>query len=189
MNDGQLTSLLTPLLAQFALELDALDSVPAGRRRLLRVIVDGDGPDGRGPSLDDIAEATKAISNALDTADFLGQQPYTLEVSSRGTSRPLTEPKHWRRNTGRLVKVVLAEGGEVTGRVVGTTEETVTLEVVTNAKKNLTETRDLALADIAKALVQIEFVSSKKAAEEAAGDDELSEGELSEEDLTEEGED
>ncbi|WP_432558044.1 ribosome maturation factor RimP [Granulicoccus sp. GXG6511] len=162
MKDGQLTSLLTPLLAQFALELDSLDSVPAGRRRLLRIVVDGDGPEGRGPSLDDISEATKAISVALDEADFLGQQPYTLEVSSRGISRPLTEPKHWRRNAGRLVKANLVEGGEVTGRVLTSTEEVVTLEVVTDPKKQTTTERDLPLAEIAKALVQVEFVSAKK---------------------------
>jgi ribosome maturation factor RimP len=162
MRDGQLTSLLTPLLDQFGLELDALDSVPAGRRRLLRVVVDGDGPQGRGPSLDDISEATRAISVALDSADFLGSQPYTLEVSSRGTARPLTEPKHWRRNTGRLVKAILVEGGEVTGRVLSNTDETVTLEVVTDPKKQTTTQRDLAFADITKALVQVEFVSAKK---------------------------
>ena len=64
-------------------------SCPAGKRRLLRVVVDGDGPDGRGPLLDDIAEASKALSAALDTSDAVGTAAYTLEVSSRGVSRPL----------------------------------------------------------------------------------------------------
>ncbi|MDO5500419.1 MAG: ribosome maturation factor RimP [Propionibacteriaceae bacterium] len=157
MNDSQLTSLLSPLLAQFALELESLDSVPAGRRRLLRVIVDGDGPEGRGPSLDDIAEATKAISTALDEADLVGDQAYTLEVSSRGTSRPLTQPKHWRRNRDRLVKAILADGGEVTGRVLRSDDSGATLEVVTDQKKNITAERELAFADITKALVQVEL--------------------------------
>ena len=80
---------LTPILAQFGLELEAVEVIPAGKRRLLRVVVDGDGPEGRGPLLDDIAEASKAISAALDTSDAVGSAAYTLEVSSRGISRPL----------------------------------------------------------------------------------------------------
>ena len=91
-------TLLTPILAQFDLELEAVEVMPAGKRRLLRVVVDGDGPDGRGPLLDDIAEASKALSAALDASDAVGAAAYTLEVSSRGVSRPLTLPRHWRRN-------------------------------------------------------------------------------------------
>ena len=59
MKDNQLSSLLTPILEHFGLELEEIDVMPAGKRRLLRVVVDGDGPDGRGPLLDDIAEATQ----------------------------------------------------------------------------------------------------------------------------------
>ena len=83
MRDSQLTSLLTPIVEQFGLELEDVTVAPAGKRRLLRVTVDGDGPKGRGPSLDDIAEATKAISVALDGSSAVGNSPYTLEVSSR----------------------------------------------------------------------------------------------------------
>lgn len=160
MKDSQLTSLLSPLLTRLGLELESLDSVPAGKRRLLRIIVDGDGPQGRGPTLDEIADATRAISNALDEADMLGEQAYTLEVSSRGISRPLTEPKHWRRNTGRLVKVGLVEGGDVTGRVLANDDDAVTLSVVTDPKKQTTTERELRFADLTKALVQVEFVSA-----------------------------
>lgn len=42
-----------------------------------------------------------------------------LEVSSRGVSRPLTEPKHYRRNGGRLVALTLADAPAVTGRIPG----------------------------------------------------------------------
>ena len=41
----------------------------------------------------------------LDDSDVMGEQPYTLEVTSPGVDRPLTLPRHWRRNTGRLVAV------------------------------------------------------------------------------------
>ena len=88
MKESQIAGVLTPVLAQFGLELEAVEIIPAGKRRLVRVVVDGDGPHGAGPLLDDIAEASKAASTALDGADVTGRAPYTLEVTSRGVSRP-----------------------------------------------------------------------------------------------------
>ena len=95
MNAERLTSLLEPIVSQVGLELDRIDVVPAGRRRLVRVRVDGDGPDGHGPSLDEISEATAEISRCLDDSGAMGESPYTLEVSSRGVSTPLTQPRHY----------------------------------------------------------------------------------------------
>jgi ribosome maturation factor RimP len=80
----------------------------------------------------------------------MGEMPYTLEVTSRGVDRPLTLPRHWRRNQDRLVKATLADGGEVTGRIVGSDETAATLDVDGDR-------REVAYADVAKALVQIEF--------------------------------
>ena len=97
MNAERLTRLLEPVVSQVGLELDRVDVVPAGRRRLVRVTIDGDGPDGHGPSLDEISEATAEISHCLDDSGAMGESPYTLEVSSRGVSTPLTQPRHYRR--------------------------------------------------------------------------------------------
>jgi ribosome maturation factor RimP len=166
MKDSQLNALLTPILAQFDLELEEIDVLPAGKRRLLRVIVDGDGPAGRGPLLDDIAEATKAISAVLDSADVTGNSPYTLEVSSRGISRPLTAPRHWRRNQGRLVTVSLVDGSSVTGRIGVWDEEEVELDVDGTGRR-------IAYGDIGKAVVQVEFNRPNVEAESAR--DELDE--------------
>lgn len=157
MKDSQLAALLTPILTQHGLELDALESVPAGKRRLLRVTVDGDGPDGHGPTLDDIAQATRAISAALDESDAAGDAAYTLEVSSRGTGRPLTDPRHWRRNQDRLVKITPHEGEPVTGRIAGSDEQGVTLTVTVDPKRGTSEEQRWAYHDIAKALVQVEL--------------------------------
>jgi ribosome maturation factor RimP len=110
MNADQIASVLGPVLEQFTLDLDAVEVKPAGKRTVVRVVVDGDGPDGGGPSLDDIAEATRAVSATLDSSDVTGKGPYTLEVTSRGVTRPLTLPRHWRRNLDRLVKVSLTSG-------------------------------------------------------------------------------
>lgn len=150
MRDQAIEAVVGPVLEGFGLELDALEVVPAGKRRVVRLVVDGDGPKGRGPLLDDIASASQAVSAALDSSDAMGQAAYTLEVSSRGVGRPLTEEKHWRRNRGRLVKVSLADGTEVTGRIVAAAPDAVRLEVA-GAE------REVAYAEVSKALVQVEL--------------------------------
>lgn len=159
MNSTQLTDLLTPVVARCDLELETVDVMPAGRRRVVRVVVDGDGPRGRGPTLDDVAEATQAISAALDESDVTGSAPYTLEVTTRGVDRPLERPAHWRRNRGRLVAVNLTSGEQLTGRIVAVSESAVRLDI------GGTE-RELDLGEVSKAQVQVEFNRP------AAGDDE-----------------
>jgi ribosome maturation factor RimP len=150
MDKSQLPGVLTPILAQFDLELEAVEVIPAGKRQLLRVVVDGDGATGTGPLLDDLAEASRALSAALDSTDATGSAGYTLEVSSRGVNRPLERPAHWRRNRDRLVLVTMADGNSVLGRIVSADEQTVQLEVDGSV-------RELALGEVSKALVQIEL--------------------------------
>ena len=142
----RLAGVITDPLAAVGLDVEAVELTPAGKRRMLRVAVDKDG----GVTLDDIAEATKEVSRLLDDSDVMGEQPYTLEVTSPGIDRPLTLPRHWRRNEGRLVKVTLAGGETVTGRVVSADDQRATLDV------DGTE-REVAFADVGKAKVQIEF--------------------------------
>jgi ribosome maturation factor RimP len=141
--------LATPLSA-LGLDVEAVELTPAGRRRILRIAVDGDD----GVTLDDVADATKAVSQVLDASpvvqEALGEQPYTLEVTSRGVDRPLTLPRHWRRNADRLVKVTTTEGETVTGRIVASGEDAATLDLDGTR-------RELAYADVARALVQVEF--------------------------------
>jgi ribosome maturation factor RimP len=150
MKQSQLPGVLTPILTQFDLELEAVEVIPAGKRQLLRVVVDGDGANGTGPLLDELAEASKALSAALDSSDVMGNAAYTLEVSSRGVSRPLERPAHWRRNRGRLVAVTTADGNTILGRIVSADEKTVQLDVGGAS-------RGLALAQVSKALVQVEL--------------------------------
>jgi ribosome maturation factor RimP len=137
--------LSAPLLA-VGLDVEAIEITPAGKRRLVRVAVDKDG----GVNLDDIAEATKEISRLLDDSDVMGEQPYTLEVTSPGIDRPLTLPRHWRRNVLRLVKVTTAGNETITGRITEAGEETAVLDV---KGKN----RTIAYSDVEKARVQVEF--------------------------------
>ncbi len=137
---------LSDPLRALGLDVEAVEITPAGKRRILRVAVDQDG----GVTLDEVAAATRAVSQVLDESDVMGEQPYTLEVTSRGVDRPLTLPRHWRRNTDRLVKVTTTGGEVVTGRILESDDESAELDVSGIRRR-------VAFADVAKALVQIEF--------------------------------
>jgi ribosome maturation factor RimP len=137
---------LTAPLAALGLDVEAVEITPAGKRRILRVAVDKDG----GVTLDDVADATREVNRVLDDSDVMGEQAYTLEVTSRGVDRPLTLPRHWRRNQARLVKVTPVEGAPFTGRVLTSDEEGVTLEVAGRQRR-------IGYPDVKRALVQIEF--------------------------------
>lgn len=164
MRDAAIEALVGPILESFGLELDGLEVVPAGRRRVVRVVVDGDGPKGRGPLLDDIAEASQVVSAALDATDVTGQAAYTLEVSSRGVGRPLTAPKHWRRNTDRLVRVDLVDGSQATGRITAAGDDAVELDVDGTP-------REVRYSDVSKALVQVELNRKVSVDDDAAEDE------------------
>lgn len=133
-------------LKELGLDLEAVELTPAGKRRVLRIAIDTDG----GVTLDDVAAATRAINDVIDASDAMGEHPYTLEVTSRGVDRPLTEPRHWRRNASRLVKVTLADDSVVSGRIGESDEEQVSLDVGG-------ATQVVRYPDVKKALVQIEF--------------------------------
>jgi ribosome maturation factor RimP len=125
------------VLKAMDIDLEAVRIAAAGRRRVLRIIVDSDG----GVSLDDIAEVSREVSARLDARNAMGDAPYTLEVSSPGVDRPLTQPRHWRRAIGRLVAVALTEedhpsqreapGSPVDheARVIDADQQSVTLEI------------------------------------------------------------
>jgi ribosome maturation factor RimP len=87
----------------------------------------------------------------------MGEQPYTLEVTSRGVDRPLVLPRHWRRNVDRLVKVSTSEGETVEGRIVTSDDAAASIDVDGTI-------REIAYADIARAQVQVEF--NRRAVEE-----------------------
>jgi ribosome maturation factor RimP len=143
---GRVEQELTTPLGALGLDVEAVELTAAGKRSVLRVAVDGD----NGVTLDDIADATGTISEVLDASDVMGEQAYTLEVTSRGVDRPLTLPRHWRRNVSRLVKVTTTDGETVTGRILESDDDAVTLEVDGTQ-------REVGYADVAKALVQVEF--------------------------------
>ena len=125
----ELAALLSRVVEETGLDLEDVAVTRVGHRAEVRVLVDKDG----GVSLDDVAVASQAISTVLDqpAADaILGEQPYVLEVSSPGVDRPLLDARQWRRATGRLVRVRLAAGTEITARIVTADVDGVRLAVV-----------------------------------------------------------
>lgn len=142
----RLAGVLTAPLAEAGFDVEAIELTAAGKRRLLRVAVDKDG----GVTMDDITDVTKQVSQILDSSDVMGEQAYTLEVGSRGADRPLTLPRHWRRNQDRLVNVTCTDGRSFTGRITDSDESRAVVDVGGNVE-------ELKFDDVAKAKIQIEF--------------------------------
>lgn len=162
-------ALLAPVVAATGTELEDVELRTVGRRLVLRVLVDT----ATGISLDEVAAASQAVSEALDSSDVLGDEPYTLEVSSPGIDRPLTEPRHWRRNLGRLVAVTRTDGRTLTARVVAVSDDGSTVELE-ESEKGRTSRTTLALADVKRAVVEVEFsraASADAGAADATTDD------------------
>ena len=145
-----LLQLIGPVVESGGVDLEDIEVVAAGKRRLVRLLVDRDG----GLDLDTVAHVSRVASAALDAADGsggpLGRAPYVLEVSSPGVDRPLTAPRHWRRASRRLVLVELVDGPSITGRIVGTDEGGVTLDIAGAH-------RHLDWASLRLGRVQVEF--------------------------------
>ncbi len=153
-----LMRLLEPVVAGAGFDLEDVLVTPAGRRRQVRVIVDGDD----GVSLDDVAVVSQAISAALDGSEAMGSGPYVLEVTSPGVDRPLTQPRHWRRASGRLVRATLAEGEEITGRVTTADDDAVTLDIDGRERR-------LGYDELTRGLVQVEF--NRRGGDDPDGDE------------------
>ena len=141
-----LRAVAQPVCTAHGVDLEALEIASAGRRRRVSIVIDTDG----GVDLDRCAELSHALSSALDTADVLGEAPYTLEVSSPGVARPLRLPRHWRRNIGRLVRVVLDDGGDLVARIKAADDAGVDLDVDGSVRR-------LPYTGIRTAQVQVEF--------------------------------
>lgn len=143
---ARVREVVAPIAEAAGYDLEDVSVTQAGKRRLVRVVVDRDG----GVDLDAVADLSRDASQALDAADVLGEAAYVLEVSSPGVDRPLSEPRHWRRAAGRLVRVPVAAEGDVVGRVVAVDDAGVTLDVGG-------EQRHYAFGDLGRGRVQVEF--------------------------------
>lgn len=146
----QVTELLADEFARAGYEVDAV--VIDSRTRRITVTADGDEP----LDLDTAAELSRAASTLLDDLDT-GDEAYFLEVTSPGVDRPLTAEKHFRRARGRLVDITLADGGTLSGRLGALSGGDVDLIVRDARNRSALTVRQIPLADIRQAVVQVEF--------------------------------
>ena len=145
----QILQILEPIASNMGLDLEDVEIKSAGKHSIVQVSIDKDG----GINLDEVAQISNQISEALDAKDVLGEKPYTLEVGSPGIDRALTLPRHWRRNNGRLVKINFGSNSEI-GRIIESDEEKVSLEIKG-------KTRSINFDKIDKAFIQVEFNPKK----------------------------
>jgi ribosome maturation factor RimP len=152
VDEDRIAAVIQPVVAAAGMDLESVRVTAAGRRRLLRVVVDSDG----GVSLDDAAAVSRELSAALDTVAVMGDFPYTLEVSSPGVDAPPADPPHRRRAVGRLVKVTVTDSGgarAVSGRISAADADGVTLDVEGDPK---TRSR-FPYALLGPGAIQVEF--------------------------------
>lgn len=138
----EIAAAITPTIESLGFYLEDLNITSAGRRSMLTVIVDGD----THLTLDQVTSVTKAIGEIVENIQNLGQTPFTLEVTSPGIDRPLTKPRHWRKNIDRLVKVVLQDASEVNGRIKDSNQEGVKIDE-----------QLIKFSDIKRATLEVEF--------------------------------
>ena len=138
----EISAAITPALSDLGFYLEDITITSAGRRSMITVIVDGDNH----LSLDQVTVATKAIGEIVENIQSLVQAPFTLEVTSPGLDRPLTKPRHWRKNIDRLVKIVLLDGKEIKGRVKDVSEISTTVD-----------DQVVKFSEIKRATLEIEF--------------------------------
>ena len=137
-----ISAAIRPIIEASGNYLEELTITSAGKVKILTVIVDSDSH----LNLDQITAATKEISEVIETLEELGDSAFTLEVTSPGIDRPLTKPRHWRKNFDRLVKITMTSGQDIQGRIGEATEKTV-----------LVGDQTVSFEDIKRAVLEIEF--------------------------------
>ncbi len=145
-----INDLISPAVSEAGFFLEEVQIASPGSHRIVTCVVDGETP----LNLDQVTVASRLISELLDTAEFMGETPFTLEVTSPGVDRPLTQPRHWKKNLTRLIKVTLGDGTITIGRLTEFNETNATL--VENIKGRIKE-HTIAFVDIKRAVVEIEF--------------------------------
>ncbi|SFM74514.1 ribosome maturation factor RimP [Pseudonocardia ammonioxydans] len=157
----QLRGVLEPVVVGAGLEIDAVEVRTAGRRHAVKLVVDlPEGSTATGIDLDDIARLSRTAAAELDPHEHLIEGSYTLEVTSPGVDRPLTRPRHWRRNFLRLARITLAGGDSIDARIGRADDERVQVAVPGRKEPEL---REIAYSDVAHAQVQVEFKPAPKA--------------------------
>lgn len=138
-----------PVVEAAGLHLDGVVVSPAGRRSVVRIVVDLHEDAIGGLDLDALGEVSRDVSAALDAQDPV-RGAYVLEVSTPGTDRPLTQMRHFRRARTRLVRLALSDGSTVAGRLVEVDGEDLVVTTETGTVR-------AAVSDVAHGVVEVEM--------------------------------
>ncbi len=144
-----LTELLTPAVENAGFFLEQVHIVNPGNHRIVTCVVDGPKP----LNLDEVTAVSRLISELLDETPLI-DDAFTLEVTSPGVDRPLTQRRHWEKNVTRVIAMVFNDGSTLTARLTELREDDATF--VENIKGRM-KTHIVTLADIKQAQVQVEF--------------------------------
>jgi len=145
-----ISELITPAVTEAGFYLEEVQIAAPGNHRIVTCVVDGPTP----LNLDQVTVVSRIISELLDGETFMGETPFTLEVTSPGVDRPLTELRHWTKNISRLIKATLNDGSVVSGRLTEFDSSNFTL--VENIKGRI-KTHVIAFEKIKRAVVEVEF--------------------------------
>nr|WP_296767414.1 ribosome maturation factor RimP [Rhodococcus sp. (in: high G+C Gram-positive bacteria)] len=159
--EERVVALLSDLVHGKGFDLEGVTVVSAGRHSAVKIMVDRE----EGIDLDALPALSRDIAEIFDGVSDFGEAPYTLEVTTPGIDRPLTEDRHWRRARGRAVRIEL-EDQKLEGRVGPLDGDSVTLVTRT---KGVLATRSIELSKVVKAVVQVEFSRPKADEMELAG--------------------
>ncbi|HET6269522.1 MAG TPA: ribosome maturation factor RimP [Arthrobacter sp.] len=157
----RLHALLQPTVQANRLYLEEVSIQVTGANRVVHVVVDLPQEEAGGVGLDVIAEISRTLSDILDNDPNTDARPYELEVSSPGVGRPLAEKRHWHRARGRMAKVNVLQGENITGRIQSVDDDGVTLVPEIAVKKGMKpkqgEPIKLPFDRIRSGKVEIEF--------------------------------
>lgn len=161
---ARVRDVVEPVAVAAGLYLEDVEVRRAGARSIVMIVLDLDEDAVGTLDLDTIADVSRDISTALDALDELDElgQEYTLEVSSPGASRPLTERRHFLRARGHLVVLSLHDGSSVTGRLTSVEGSVLTVEPVPVAAKKGARPKavpavQIEVSDVAHGHVEVEL--------------------------------
>ncbi|RKZ18479.1 hypothetical protein DRQ53_00130 [bacterium] len=136
----RLVGLTVPEIEAIGLELVELELLAGGNRLTLRYALERQAPAGtpaaeRRIGIREIARASRAVARCIEAEEAEGRDfmpgRYTIEVSSPGIFRRLSEPEHFIRFCGERIKLLAASGEsshEYLGKLLSADERQVEME-------------------------------------------------------------
>ncbi|MDY5589045.1 MAG: ribosome maturation factor RimP [Arcanobacterium sp.] len=153
----EVEAIVVPLVHSAGLYLEDVALRRAGKLSTLRITVDLESGPGA-VSSEQLEELSREISAALDTADPISGA-YTLEVSTPGAERELTELRHYSRALGRLAHIVLRDGTALEARIQAVTNDGIAVVMYGEKHKQRVEIgeRELTFGEISSARIVVEL--------------------------------